>query len=251
MERERKAKASLAVATAFVTAVLMADIALASSAEFTRAQVGADGVHASIAGVVEWTEGCEGWPDLSGGPESYPASTCSAWTPYATIGPMSSGESCSSAGRDLTAIGDGIEVIWEDEERLGEGYVSFDLPDVLLPGGAGTLLLCLSAMETRTDINCGWIGGWDCHGEIRERQHQLDSALLEPPPATPAPSDSQSPLSVPSPGEPSATGASSSERPKRRCHRRPRSRPRTQRAIMPNAKAGRQARNRCRRRSLP
>jgi hypothetical protein len=243
----RKARASLAVATAFLAAVLMADIALASSGELTRAEVRADGASASIAGAVEWTEVCEGEPDQPWDPESFPSWTCSAWTPYATIGPVSAGGSCSSPGRDLNAIGAGIEVIWEDEEHWGEGYVGFDLPDVLLPGGADAFLLCLSALEKRTEVHCGWIGGWDCHGEISEHRHQLNSALLEPPTA-PVPTDGGSPSSVSSPGTPSATRVPSiSGRPGRQCRRR--SRPRTQRAIKPNARAGKQARNRCRRRS--
>ncbi len=260
MFAKRKARVALIVGVGLVVAALAAATASASSGEFTRAEVSANGTHASLAGFVEWTEPCEEWPDEPWDPESVPSWSCSVWTSYATIGPTSSGESCSSPGRNLDSITDGIEVIWEDEKRTGEGATNFDLSDVSLPHGADTLLLCLSALEERTDFHCGWLGGWDCHGIYSSSNFSFDSALLElpsPPPAPPdspkspspppAPADSAWPLSVSGPGEPSASPAAGVVgQPRRRCHRRSRSR--TRRGIIPSPKVEKQARNRCGRR---
>jgi hypothetical protein len=189
------------VGAALVLAMLIPSSALGSSGEITRAQVSADWSHASIAGMVDWTESCEvlgpverprpprppeGQPEPPGAIDQPPPSVTCTWIPYATVGPVSPGADCSSPSRLLLEIGDGVQVVWWGDERSSVGSAAFDLPDVLLLHGESAPLLCLSAVEvTAEEIPCVPPGpetlpGWHCPYEPVYRYRQFDSALFEP-----------------------------------------------------------------------
>lgn len=201
-------KRSLTLVTVCGLVILPADDALATSGEITRAEVNAEWTFAGIAGAIEWTEGCHG-PELGEAPpgtEPPPVSSLCIWTPYATVGPAGPETGCSSADRVLGHLGDGVQLVWQDDARTGTGSASFDLADVALLAGAAAPLLCLSAVETRYEVVfCGWLGGWDCHGTVNNYKYQFDSTVLEapiedgdPPPGEPTEPPAPSPdLSTP------------------------------------------------------
>lgn len=230
--------AFLVMASAVVLVAPTAGDALASSGEFTRAELSSDGLHVGAVGTIAWDKPCEeGFSDLPDDPEARPSWTCSVWTPYVTFGPSSSG--CGSPQR---------EVLWKGGAIYGVGSVSFDVSDVPLSDPTSPLLLCLSVKEEYTEYDCGWLGsGWDCHGSIDMRVHQLASALLETPPLAPIPPDEVA--SLPSWSGPSSQEGAGSTPPvgqKRRCRR---TRHRRAAAGPVGLKRGKPAsRKRCRRR---
>ncbi len=205
-----RASRRLVVVAMLVFATLSVDSTFASSGEITAVQASGDWTQARIAGRVVWTEACEPWPDLPSEPTATPEWTCSEWIPYATLAPESLEADCSSPDRNLPGIGDRIQIVWTGDEGSGVGSAGFDLPEVPLQSGAGPLLLCLSATETLTEYRCGWIGGWDCHGEMSYRVHQFESAVLVPAlPVDDPPRDAPPPVIGP-PLQQSFTGPSAS-----------------------------------------
>jgi hypothetical protein len=108
------------------------------------------------------------------------------WIPYATVGPGTSQADCSSAGRRLDSLGQGVQLVWEGKEIGGPGSAGYDLQDVQLENGPNSPLLCLSAVEAVAEsIMCAaeeLPGGATCPPYVVEHvYYQLDSALLEPP----------------------------------------------------------------------
>ncbi len=225
------------MASVVVLVAPTAEGAFGSSGEFTRAELSPDGLYVGAVGTIAWDKPCEeGFSDLPDDPEARPSWTCSVWTPYATFGPSSSG--CGSPER---------EVLWKGGAIYGVGSVSFDVSDVPLSDPTSPLLLCLSVREEYTEYDCGWLGsGWDCHGLIDMRVHQLASALLETPPLAPIPPEVASLPSWSGPSSQEGAGSTPPVGQKRRCRR---TRHRRYAAGPVGLKRGKPAsRKRCRRR---
>jgi hypothetical protein len=193
------------VAAALMLFALQAAPSLASgpssSGEISRAQVSPDWTMASIAGVASRTNECVEPPEEPEPPEGpepgessgptppiepeSPPQMC-GWIPYATVGPGTSQADCSSAGRRLDSLGQGVQLVWEGKEIGGPGSAGYDLQDVQLENGPNGPLLCLSAVEAVVESLMCEVEeeGGTCPYVVEHAYYQLDSALLEP--ATPS-----------------------------------------------------------------
>lgn len=176
------------------------------SGEITRAQASADWTLGSIAGMAEWT-GCEfgELPEEPPGPEEEgeggevgagdePPPSC-RWMPYATVGPGTDPSDCGTPGRRLPALGEGVTLVWEGEERMNPGEQSFDVSEVALSGASGHLL-CLSMFEMAVEpVVCAFAVEVECPQYVSTpRYYALDAASLEAGdrPANPAPQENAS-----------------------------------------------------------
>lgn len=179
----------IAVLLALAVPAVAAASADGASGRITLASVSSDGTKGSFAGTVEWTGCAHPLPPPFDGAGEYVACT---WMPYATVGPGSSGEACSSADRQLGGLGSGVQLVWKGEEETGLGAQSFSAADFALDGTAGKVL-CLSAAEkgsAGTTIPCAPPGepippGWHCPYREVTFFETLDSRLLvaaAPPP---------------------------------------------------------------------
>lgn len=193
----------LAAAMVFVPARATAAV----GGDITRAEVDPNWASGSFAGTVGKSETCQetpkepesperpeepespeepGLPRQSGSPPIQPDTPpwdC-GWTAYATVGPGTSIDDCSSAERRWGSIGAGVQVIWEGEEVTGPGSVSFGLPGLALEYGAAAPLLCLSAVESvREGVMCPEEEESCPPFAVVHASRQLDAALLQPPAA--------------------------------------------------------------------
>lgn len=106
------------------------------SGEFTRAVASVDLTSGSIAGTASWDH-CE-W---EGG------ETSCTWRPYVTMGPGTNEAECSSTGRHLGQLGEGIALVWEGpKSTVPEESMTFDIADFPIPDQT-TQLACLSVVE--------------------------------------------------------------------------------------------------------
>jgi hypothetical protein len=183
-----------AAVVAFLLAVVASfpGIALGSSTgELTRVQVSADWLHGSFAGTATRLNACVPPPDE--GPGSGPGSPVPpkqpqsapwkcGWIAYATVGPGSSLNDCASAGRRLSTLGPGVQLLWSGEELTAPGSAPFDLTGVSLLYGEAAPLLCLSAVESVAEaVNCADDLETDCPPyAIVHRHLQLAAQLLQP-----------------------------------------------------------------------
>lgn len=183
----------VAICAAFVLMALSPSTAMGSSGGITQAYVNAEWTKATIAGSVDWTSDCqlppqppEEWGELPPPPPESEPSIC-RWVPYATVGPVT--DECSSPDRHWPTVGSGVQIVWEGNERWGDGSVAFDLPGVALQYGSSSPLLCLSAVEAVPEgIVCVQIVPSPCPPYVvKLRYYEFDSAQL-------APAKGQSPL---------------------------------------------------------
>lgn len=185
-----------AVIGLLAVAMLPPPSASASAGRIATASASFDWSSARISGAVYRTIEClkppeyprpptsPGWlePEPSPPPPEY-FSLC-AWIPYVTVGPA---DDCASPERRWLTGGSKVQVVWSGGERTGVGSAAFDLPDVALEFGADGPLLCLSVIEAAAEgIVCVQVVPSPCPPyAIVGRSYPLDSALLEPVPASP------------------------------------------------------------------
>jgi hypothetical protein len=199
-------RSAVLLAVLGLMAMSAGNAAASTSGEITTAMATPDWLHGDFAGSATWG-GCAPLPPGKGpkperqteaidlGPEAPTGQAC-RWTPYATLGPGSSIEDCSSANRHLQSLGPDVHLVWKGETKWGAGTSSFEATGLSLDGIPGEVF-CLAAVEEvpeETKIPCvppdkPMPIDWHCPYVIRSYDIPLDARLVEvmPEPAKPAP----------------------------------------------------------------
>ena len=188
-------------------AMSASNAAASTIGEITSAVATPDWLHGNFAGSATW-DGCahyirpEKGPKPEGPTEAIdlgpgtPAGPACRWTPYATLGPGSSVEDCSSASRHLKSLGPDVQLVWKGETAWGAGSSSFQSAGLSLDGIPGKVF-CLAAVEEvpeETKIPCvppdkPMPIDWHCPYVIRTYDIPLDARAVEvvPEPVKPEP----------------------------------------------------------------